>query len=87
MFAGEEMLRENLGSLYGAVNGYAGRPTDSELQRMEILGNQLVAAEQEFAERTSVNELQKLNSRLENEELEPLKLMTREEWEAERQGS
>src|SRR5262249_28266309 len=30
-FTGEEQLREKLGSLYGAVNGFDGRPTDSQL--------------------------------------------------------
>lgn len=87
IFAGEEKLRENLGALYGAVSGYAGRPTDSELQRMEILGQELAAAEQEFAELTSADELQKYNSRLEREELELLKLKSRDEWVAEREGS
>jgi hypothetical protein len=87
IFAGDEKLREHLGALYGAVNGYAGRPTDSELRRMEILGNQLTEAEQQFAQLTAPGELQELNSRLEREEKEPLKLMTHEEWAAEREGS
>jgi hypothetical protein len=87
IFAGEEKLRENLGALYGAVNGYAGRPTDSELRRMENLGTELTAAEQDFAELTAPEELQKLNSRLEREELELLKLMTLEDWESKREGS
>jgi photosystem II stability/assembly factor-like uncharacterized protein len=87
IFGGDEKLREHLGALYGAVNGYAGRPTDSELGRMEILGRQLVEAEQTFAELTAESELRKYNSRLEDEGLEPLKLKTREEWNAEREGS
>jgi len=87
MFGGDEKLREDLGALYGAVNGYAGRPTDSELRRMEILGRQLDEAEQTFARLTAESELGKYNSRLEKEGLEPLKLKTREEWNAEREGS
>jgi photosystem II stability/assembly factor-like uncharacterized protein len=86
IFSAEEKLRENLGALYGAVNGYAGRPTDSELQRMEVLGRELEEAEQEFARLTSETELDRLNAQLEKRGLEPLELMTREAWEAKRQG-
>ena len=32
--SGEEKLREELGTLYGNVNGYEGRPTQSQLDRM-----------------------------------------------------
>ncbi|MGD8869336.1 MAG: hypothetical protein PVI01_17080 [Gemmatimonadales bacterium] len=87
MFGSEEKLREDLGALYGAVNGYAGRPTESELGRMETLGRRLDEAEQTFAEMTAADEIGKYNSRLENEELEPLKLKTHEEWMAEREGN
>lgn len=87
IFGGEENLREHLGNLYGAVNGYAGRPTDSELGRMEILAGQLDEAEQEFAALTSGKDFNRVNSDLEKQELEPLKAMTHEEWEAEREGS
>jgi hypothetical protein len=87
IFSSEEKLREHLGALYGAVNGYAGRPTDSELQRMESLGLQLAEAEAAFAELTKAETLESLNSRLLRDEQEPLVLMTREAWEAERSGS
>jgi hypothetical protein len=42
--SGEEKLREELGSLYGNVNGYEGRPTQSQLDRMGVLGADLAAA-------------------------------------------
>ena len=87
LFGGEEKLREELGNLYGAVNGYAGRPTDSELGRMEILSRQMDEAEAEFIQLTSERELGRMNSDLEKKELVPLKMMTREEWEEEREGS
>jgi len=35
--SGEEQLRERLGMLYGAVNTYDGRPTDSQIAEMENL--------------------------------------------------
>jgi photosystem II stability/assembly factor-like uncharacterized protein len=87
LFGGEEKLREELGNLYGSVNGYAGRPTDSELERMESLSRQMEEAEAEFTEITAERELSRMNSDLEKKELAPLKLMTREEWEEERERS
>ena len=87
LFGGDEKLREELGNLYGAVNGYAGRPTDSELARMEILSRQMDEAEVGFVQLTSERELGRINSDLEGKELEPLNMMTRDEWEEEREGS
>ncbi|KPK62460.1 MAG: hypothetical protein AMS21_07545 [Gemmatimonas sp. SG8_38_2] len=87
LFGGDEKLREELGNLYGAVNGYAGRPTDSELRRMELLAGQLGEAEVAFVELTSERELGRINSDLEGKELPPLNIMTREKWEEEREGS
>ena len=39
--SGEEKLREELGTLYGNVNMYEGRPTSSQLTRMAALEKQL----------------------------------------------
>ena len=43
--SGEEKLREELGTLYGNVNGYEGRPTRSQLDRMAVFEKQLAEAE------------------------------------------
>jgi hypothetical protein len=86
LFSSEEQLREKLGALYGAVNGYAGRPTDSELARMENLEAELEGAEAQFAGLTGEARLSDLNSRLEREGMEPLQLKTLEEWQEERSG-
>ncbi|NIR43244.1 MAG: glycosyl hydrolase [Gemmatimonadetes bacterium] len=82
----QEKLREHLGNLFGSVNGYAGRPTDSELQRMAQLEAELAEAERQFAELTSEDELSRMQRDLEGSELEPLKVMTREEWEEEKES-
>jgi photosystem II stability/assembly factor-like uncharacterized protein len=42
--SGEEKLREELGTLYGNVNMYEGRPTESQLTRLSVLEKQLAAA-------------------------------------------
>lgn len=78
--SGEERLREKLVSLYGAVNGYEGRPTDSQRGRMELLEGELVKAEQEFSSLTG-GEFKSLNTQLEGRRQEPLKLLSKEEWE------
>jgi photosystem II stability/assembly factor-like uncharacterized protein len=42
--SGEEKLREELGTLYGNVNMYEGRPTASQLTRLAVLEKQLTGA-------------------------------------------
>ena len=39
--SGEEQLRERLGMLYGAINSYDGRPTESQLAEIEVLAEEL----------------------------------------------
>ena len=84
--SGEEKLRENLGSLYGAVNRYSGRPTDSQLQRMRVLEGELDEAIDNFSELTAAKKLDPLNSRLERRGLDPLKRMSEDEWKNEERG-
>ncbi len=77
--AGKEKLRERLGALYGAVVGYDGRPTASQLERMAALATDLEAAEARFAGLT-VDRLNGLQRALSERGLEPLPFPTREEW-------
>ncbi len=46
--SGEQRLREEIGVLYGNVNGYEGRPTQSQVERMAVLDAELTAAEAAF---------------------------------------
>ena len=39
--SGEEQLRERLGLLYGAINTYDGRPTESQLAEIDVLAEEL----------------------------------------------
>ena len=71
MLSGEEELREQLGGLYGAVVGYDGRPTASQIQRMETLEGELAKAERRFRELTDSDRLQRLD----------LTLLSREAWD------
>jgi photosystem II stability/assembly factor-like uncharacterized protein len=79
MLSGDEKLREDLGSLYGGVNGYTGRPTDSQLDRVEMLSGRLDDAFRSFEE--LADRRGELERTLQREGLEPLDLLTREEWQ------
>ncbi|HWP36609.1 MAG TPA: hypothetical protein VNL18_03540, partial [Gemmatimonadales bacterium] len=78
--AGEEKLREKLVSLYGAVNGYEGRPTESHLEAADVLAAELEAAVARFSALTGA-ELSAVNAELERRKLPAFRLLTREEWE------
>ncbi|HET6372205.1 MAG TPA: glycosyl hydrolase, partial [Candidatus Polarisedimenticolia bacterium] len=76
---GEEKLREKLGSLYGGVNGYDGRPTGSQLERVGVLGKELDTAIASFQGIVS-KDLGPVNILLEKRKLEAIKPLTEAEW-------
>jgi hypothetical protein len=81
MLGGDDRLRERLVDLYGAVNGYDGRPTDSQLARRDLLLAELAKAEadlQSLAER----DLAPVAGELARRKLDPVRIMPREEWQA-----
>jgi len=78
--SGEEKLREEIGMLYGNVNGYEGRPTQSQIQRMGVLGKQLDAAYAQFEARFK-KDAEPLSGQLQKRKLEPMVKLAREEWE------
>jgi photosystem II stability/assembly factor-like uncharacterized protein len=80
MLSGEKKLREDLGALYGAVVGYTGRPTASQLRQAETLRGRLEEAEARFAELAAgAAEVDRL---LERAGLEPVEVLGRDAWEA-----
>ncbi len=84
--SGDEKLREKLGDLYGAVTGYDGRPTDSQLSYKTELEGQLEAAQQKLHDLTGAR-LAELNRKLEGRKLEPITVPTREEWEKKQEAA
>ncbi|MBI4409021.1 MAG: glycosyl hydrolase, partial [Gemmatimonadetes bacterium] len=75
--SGDEKLREQLGNLYGAVSGYEGRPTSSQLQRKLVLEAGVQDATRRLAALTA--QLEALNAQL-GGRWQPLRLLGREEW-------
>jgi hypothetical protein len=84
MITGEERLREYLAGLYGDVNGYEGRPTDSQTARAEALRRELEDVIKEFADLTA-RQLPDLNRQLEAKNLSPLKVLSEAEWQSAQQ--
>lgn len=82
IFAGDEKLREHMGNLYGAVTGFDGRPTQSQLERIEVFKSDMAEATSTFGTLTSESSLSALNSQLSGKGLEPLVLQSREDWDA-----
>jgi hypothetical protein len=79
-----QQLREKLGELYGAVNGYEGRPTRSQTDQAEVLRGELDEAMARF-EALRSQKLAEVNRALEKSKLPPVKLMTQEEWQEKRE--
>jgi hypothetical protein len=79
MITGEERLREHLGNLYGDVNGYEGRPTDSQVARADVLTHELEDVIREFTELTG-RQLPAINRALETNKLAVLRVVPEEDW-------
>lgn len=78
--SGQERLREKLVYLYGAINGYAGRPSQSQLDQIGVLQDELAAARGRF-DGLVASRVERLNSLLARRDLDKLEVMTREAWE------
>jgi len=75
---GEHKLRENLGELYGGVNGFSGRPTQSQIESTAVLKKQLADATAKFQSLTA--QVSQLNTQLQSSKAPPLKVMSQENW-------
>ena len=77
---GEERLRENLAELYGNVNGYEGRPAQTQVDRADAIARELGDVVKDF-DAWLAKELPSINSALSGKGLEPITPLAREEWE------
>ncbi|MBK7366886.1 MAG: glycosyl hydrolase [Candidatus Eisenbacteria bacterium] len=83
---GEIQLREELGDLYGKVNGFDGKPTESQQAMTVRLAAQLTKAQAEL-DALLAKELPAVNGALQGRKLAPLKRETRAEWDARQKKS
>ena len=77
---GEERLREFTTELYANVVFYEGRPSQTQAERADALARELADVIRDFDAWTS-KELSTLNAELSSKRLEPLKTLSRDEWE------
>lgn len=68
---GEERLREHLDQLYGAINGYEGRPSVYQIKYLEVLDAQLTDLEGRF-DSLAKTDLPALNADLEKAKLKTI---------------
>ena len=77
---GEEQLRERVVELYGWVTQFGGRPTQSVLDRIPLLEKEIADANAAF-EAIVGKDLAGVNAKLAAKKLDPIKVMTREEYD------
>jgi photosystem II stability/assembly factor-like uncharacterized protein len=80
MITGEKKLREHLGELYGSVNGYSGRPTQSQIESSAVLVKQLDEAGAQFKSITTA-QVPSLNTALQNNQQQPFTVTSRDDWD------
>ncbi len=69
-----------MGTLYGSINGYEGRPPQSQVERTTAPGKELAIIVAEFGALTK-NSLPAVNAALTKNLLDSIAVMTGEEWE------
>jgi hypothetical protein len=84
MITGEHKLRENMGELYGGVNGFTGKPTQSQLDRTEVMKKRLDDAQAKF-QQISTSNVPNLNTALGKAKLDPVTILSKEEWDKKQQ--
>ncbi|HEX5706623.1 MAG TPA: hypothetical protein VFX96_04975 [Pyrinomonadaceae bacterium] len=82
---GEERLREFLTTLYSDVVFYEGRPSATQVERGDALARELADVVRDFDAWTA-RELTGINTALASKQLEPLKLLTRDDWDRQASG-
>jgi hypothetical protein len=77
---GEERIREKLSELYGQVVGYDGRPTDSQLQRIDGLQFD-IKKQKDIADALWKNDLPKVNAQLKSAKMNELTILARADFD------
>lgn len=75
----DAQIAEYISQLYRYVSSYPGRPSDSQIARIEQLNSRLNDVQEKFEALTNVN-LEKMNERLERSDLEPIRYLTKDDF-------
>jgi len=79
-FGSDEKLREKIAEIYGGASRFQGKPTQSQIDGLKALKGE-VAKERVKAEQAFDQLLASLNTSLKNENLDEIKLLTKEEYD------
>jgi len=75
----DRQLREWITDLFGAINGFGGKPSAGQLAQIPVLGSRLEAAQKQFA--GDIGSLPEINRELEKKKLPPIPAPDRAAWE------
>jgi hypothetical protein len=78
---GEEKLRERVANIYSSISGYGGRPTDTQIKRLEMVAKEV----QDMGSRVQDiidTDLVDINKSLEKEGLDAIVVTTREDYDS-----
>ncbi len=81
MITGEERLRENLTDLYSNIVFYDGGPSQTQIERADALARELGDVMRDF-DAWAARDLAGINSALKSKRLDPVAVMSRQQWEA-----
>ena len=81
MITGEERLRENLTDLYSNIVFYDGGPSQTQTERADALARELGDVVGDF-DAWATRELVGINAALRSKKLEPITVLSRQQWEA-----
>ena len=76
---GERKLNEYIGELYGGVNGYEGKPTQQQIDRMNALNVELESTAKKV-DAMNASDVNTANAALQKANLQPLTVLTEADW-------
>src|SRR5881396_1648361 len=80
MITGEERLRENLTDLYSNIVFYDGGPSQTQIERADALARELGDVVRDF-DAWATRDLAGINAALRSKRLEPIAVLSRQQWE------
>jgi len=78
--SGEIRLAEKIGDIYAGIINYSGKPTDSQISRLNLLEGEFLKYRKQIDE-IFKDDLQNINTKLKNLGLKELVVLTREEYD------
>lgn len=81
IFGGDEKIREKLATLYGSITNYQGKPTQSQIDRLNYFNKQIEEHTTRFNQ-LAEERLNKINKELKEAGEQPIQLLTKKEFDS-----